>query len=470
MRFVEGRLPTDLPLTRMYRLAPRGAGGLACDEAGVARGAADLVRVGADAAGRRRYEARPRRGLGGILSAAYGPQPEAVVLRLHRGLRRAASAIEAGDLCLATIETVLLRLPDPTPSALAKLAEVAELEKGGTAWENEPRVPAGQSDGGQWTTAGGATGAPALGAEPAAHVFPHASPSSRAPPLPLDDGVYRPGIDAPHVILAAGGEEEAESRRSNGPPDDFTRLEDVFPGLRDAPALAIPLAPIDGFLGVGAGADEADLDGALGQYWALVHQIKQLDPTFADEELFPPGGIDGLTRQGRTNLINNLRMERAAAYYRIPGDVGPLQVETLRFLQDAVDAAYGDAVSAADAGRLQLRPSRAVAIGNRMDAIVREKLSDMFFSYGISFGPGEDVIINNRDYETSDNGQSYRLPDVRIRDVSFDWTLFPKTISTPQIRGFFRADSQPRAVVIIRPSQLGDYNTYLIPRPYYIPW
>jgi hypothetical protein len=94
----------------------------------------------------------------------------------------------------------------------------------------------------------------------------------------------------------------------------------------------------------------------------------------------------------------------------------------------------------------------------------------MFFSYGISFGPGEDVIINNRDYETSDNGQSYRLPDVRIRDVSFDWTLFPKTISTPQIRGFFRADSQPRAVVIIRPSQLGDYNTYLIPRPYYIPW
>jgi hypothetical protein len=31
----------------MYRLAPRGGGGLACDNAGVALGAVDLVRVSA---------------------------------------------------------------------------------------------------------------------------------------------------------------------------------------------------------------------------------------------------------------------------------------------------------------------------------------------------------------------------------------------------------------------------------------
>ncbi|MGO4870495.1 MAG: hypothetical protein ACLPGW_07755 [Roseiarcus sp.] len=134
----------NLPLTRMYQLAPRGAGGLACDEAGVALGPADLVRVGADAVGRRRCETPPPHALARILSAAYGPPPEAVVVRLHRGLRRAAAAIEAGDLCLAGIETVLLGLPDPTPPALARLAEVAELEKGGTAWENQPRVPAGR--------------------------------------------------------------------------------------------------------------------------------------------------------------------------------------------------------------------------------------------------------------------------------------------------------------------------------------
>ncbi|MGD0640386.1 MAG: hypothetical protein ABSC22_06530 [Roseiarcus sp.] len=460
----------NLPLTRMYRLAPRGAGGLACDKAGVALGAADLVRVGADATGRRRCEVRPRQGLGRILGAAYGPQPEDVVLRLHRGLRRAASAIEAGDLCLAGIETVLLALPDPTPLALAKLAEVAELEKGGTAWENEPRVPAGQSDGGQWTTAGGAGGAPAVGAEPAAHVSPHAPASSEKPTLPLDDGVYRPQIGDPHVMLTGGADEEAESRRSNGPPDDFTRLEDVFPGLADKPALAVPLAPIDGFLGVSALADEADLDGALGQYWALVREIKQVDPTFADDELLPPDGIAGLSWQGRNNLINNLRMARAAAYYRMRGDVGRLQVETLRFLQNSVDADYQEAVSLADAGRLQPRLSREEAIGNWMDAEVRQELKRMFASYGIPYGPGEDVIINNRDYETRESGRNYRLPDVRIMDVSFDWTLFPKTIGTAQIRGFFRADSQPRAVIIIRPNQLDGDSTYLIPRPAYIPW
>jgi hypothetical protein len=181
----------SLPLTPIYRLAPRGGDGLACDKAGVALGAADLVRVGIDVTGRRRYEAPPPRALARILTAAYGPQPEDVVFRLHRGLRRAASAIAAGDLCLAGIETVLLGLPDLTPPALAKLAEIARLEKGGTAWENEPRVPAGQSDGGQWTTTGGAGGAPAVGAKPKARVSPHAPASSRTPALPLDDGVYR---------------------------------------------------------------------------------------------------------------------------------------------------------------------------------------------------------------------------------------------------------------------------------------
>jgi hypothetical protein len=455
----------------MYRLAPRGGGGLACDEAGVALGRADLVRVRADAAGRRRCEVRPRQALGRIVSAAYGPLPEDAILRLHRALSRAATAIEAGDLCLAGIETVLLGLPDLTPSALAKLAEVAELEKGGTAWQNEPRVPARQPDGGQWTTGQGASGGPTLRAKPAAPVSPHVPAPRPEPPLPLDGGVYRPGVDDPHVILTGGAEEEAESRRSNGPPDDYTRLEDVFPGLREAPSLAIPLAPIDGFLGASALADEADAEGAWGQYWGLVHQIKQVDPTFSDVELFPPGKIDGLTRQGRTNLINNLRMERAAVYYRMRGDVGPLQVETLRFLQDAVDAAYEEAVSEADASRLQPRLSRAEAIGNWVDFTVRKDLKKLFDSFGIPYGPGADVTINNRDYESSENGQNYRIPDARIGDASFDWTLSPKTISAPQIRGFFRADSLPRAVVIIRPSELG--GAYLIPRPadaWLYPW
>jgi hypothetical protein len=386
-------------------------------------------------------------------------------------LRRAAKAIEAGDLCLAGIETVLLRLPDLTPSALAKLAEVAELEKGGTAWQDEPRVPAGQPDGGQWTTGEGAGGAPAVAAKPAAPVSSHETTPAQNPRLPLDDGVYRPGVDDPHIVLTGGAEEEEASRRSNGPPDDFTRLEDVFPGLRDAPALAIPLAPIDGFFGVSAGADEANLEATLGQYRALVEDIKRVDPSFTNDELLPPDGIAGLTWQARDNLINNLRMERAAAYYRILGDAGPLQVETLRFLQNAVDAAYEAAVSAADAGRLQPRLSREEAIGNWIDAEVRQDLKSQLNSYRIPFGPDEDITVNNRDYETSENDSRYRIPDARLEDVAFDWTLSPKTIIVPQIRGFFRADSLPRAVVIIRPSQIG--GAYLISRPadaWLYPW
>ncbi len=259
--------------------------------------------------------------------------------------------------------------------------------------------------------------------------------------------------------LAAGGKTE---RR-------FTRLEDVFPGLRDAPALAIPLAPIDGFFGVSAVSDEANLEATLGQYRALVEDIKRVDPSFANDELLPPDGIAGLTWQARTNLINNLRMERAVAYYRILGDAGPLQVETLRFLQNAVDAAYEEAVSAADAGRLQPRLSRMEAIGNQVDFLVRKAIRQLFDEYGIPYGPGADVTVNNRDYESSNSGQSYRIPDARIGDVSFDWTLSPKTFSLPQIRGFFRADSQPRAVIIVRPSQLWRDSTYLLPRPADIP-
>ena len=100
-------------------------------------------------------------------------------------------------------------------------------------------------------------------------------------------------------------------------------------------------------------------------------------------------------------------MERAAAYYRMRGDVGPLQVETLRFLQDAVDAAY--------AGSRQPRPTPAVfsrgcrerrRSATRVDsASPTERSGSMFDAYGIPYGPGANVTINNRDYETSESGQ-----------------------------------------------------------------
>jgi hypothetical protein len=326
--------------------------------------------------------------------------------------RRIAKALDSQEIALAQIFGLRIPLDALDRERLRRLALAAPFIKANFN-PDEPRIPAGQTGGGEWTTTGGAGGAPAIGAKPvAASSAP--TPADRAESLlSLDDAVYRPGSDDPLVVLTGGAEEEEPSRRSNGPPDDYTRLEDVFPGLRDAPGLAIPLAPIDGFLGISALADEANLEATLAQYRQLVADIKQVDPSFADQELLPPGGIAGLSWQGRANLINGLRMERVAAYYRVLGDIGPLQVETLRFLQDAVDTAYADAVNAADAGRLQPRLSREEAIGNQVDFVVRKAVRQLFNEYGVPFGPGEEVTINNRDYETAANAVAtgFRTPD-----------------------------------------------------------
>lgn len=454
------------PLGRSYRLVMRGQAGLSCDQNGVALGAMELVSTRRDTDGALRCVVRSSDEIEYILQAAYGPQPDEIVVRLHRGLLRVATSVEANELGRAGIEAVMLGFPDLSPTAMAKLATIANLEKAGGAWENEPRVPAGRSDGGQWTTDGGASAAAVVPVTitPKPHDTSSADSPASQRAFPLDDGVYRPGVDDPVFILA--GAEENESRRgSNGPPDEFTTLVSVFPGLENNPGLAVPLAPISSFLGIASSADAANLDGVILQYKSLISEIRAVKPDFADDELLPPGGIAGMSWQGRAALLNELRMQRAAIFYKIKGDPEPLQVETLRFLQNSVDRAYAAGVKMYSAGRLQPRLSREEAIGNFMDATVRFELKAKFNSYDLEYGPRSDISINNRDYDNSGNDSTYTVPDARIKNVSFDWTLTAKDISSRQIRGFFGADSQPAAVIIVRPSLLGRDSTYLIPRP-----
>ena len=153
------------------------------------------------------------------------------------------------------------------------------------------------------------------------------------------------------------------------------------------------------------------------------------------------------------------------AFYKVLGDAGPLQVETLRFLQKTVDDVYAEGVKEYDAGRLQTYLSREEPIGNYMDPEVRQALREFFDSYSIVYGPRGNITINNRDYDTSSPPRTWTVPDARVGNISFDWTLTLKTIANPQIRGFFAADSRPGGVVIVRPTQLGANNTYIIPRP-----
>ncbi len=451
----------NVPMDRAYRLALRGGSGLACDQDGVSLGPADLVRVRLDTAGARRCEVRPPSEIGRLLRTAYGPQPDEVVQRLHRGLRRAAAWIETGDLGRAGLEAVMLGFPDLTPPTMAKLASIADLEKG-DAWRTEPRVPAGQTGGGQWTAGGG--GASTVTAKPVSH-RPSAARTYRRPTVPLlDDGVYRPGIDGPSLISTGGAEEDDERFGSNGPPADITSLAELFPGLKEEPGLAIPLSPIEGFLGIGRAADGTNLAATMMKYRFLLAKIRTLDPDFEDEEL-SSDGIAGLNWEDRNDLLDRLRMQLAASLYRHNGDDSLLQVETLRFLQRAVDDAYAEGVKEYNAGRLQPRLSRAEAIGNYIDTSVRSKLSMIFNMLKIPYGYGRNITVNNRDYDTSLPKNTYRIPDARVGSISFDWTLTFKTISSPQIRGFFSADTRPTAVVIVRPSHFGPNSTYIIPRP-----
>ncbi len=422
-----------------------------------------------------RYVVRPVAQLGDILGVAYGPQSGDAIRRCHRGLERTAACLEAGNPALAALEALMIALPDVSPPALAKLAM---LEKSGTAWQDQPRLPAGQHGGGQWTSGGGGAATDNGGYGRSNEQSSDLSGAPRAantdsgakregPAALLDDGVYRPDRDAPSLLLTGGPEDAEEGFRQgiggNEPPYDFMSLTELFPGLKNEPDLAVPLAPIDGFLGISGAANAANLDATMVEYHNLMAQIRAVDPTAYDDELLPAGGIAGLTWQGRNNLIDGLRMQRAVAFYKLRGDIGPLQVETLKFLQGAVDSAYEQAEKLYEARQLPVRLSRAEAIGNYVDVQVRQDIKELFNKWGIRYGQNQNITINNRDSSSFNN--RYRIPDARIANVSYDWTLALKTISRPQIRGFFAADSKPDAVIIVRPSQQGRNYTYLIQRP-----
>ena len=169
-------------MRRSYRLVGRGGAGLTCDKDGLALGGVSLAQVLLGGDGAHRCEVRAPDDIGQILQMAYGRQSDGVAQRIHRGLRRAAAALEAGNLGCASIEAVKLGLPDLAPAAMIKLSRIADLEKANTAWRTEPRTPRGQTGGGQWTT-GGAIASTA-DVKPPANVSGRAGPRHRARPRP----------------------------------------------------------------------------------------------------------------------------------------------------------------------------------------------------------------------------------------------------------------------------------------------
>ena len=79
-----------------------------------------------------------------------GPEPD----WLFEQCRRIAGALAKGEIALAQIYGLRIPLRDLDDAALQKLATTARLFKAGFD-ANQPPVPAGNPDGGQWTDAGG---------------------------------------------------------------------------------------------------------------------------------------------------------------------------------------------------------------------------------------------------------------------------------------------------------------------------
>jgi hypothetical protein len=159
--------PVTIAFARAYRLVPRGAAGLACDDDGVALGAVTLVEAAIDPSGRRFYRIRPGAEVAQALRLAYGYAPDKIEL-CRRGLADIAQLLTAGEQARACIRAVQFACPEVLPDAMAKLAQAALLQKDNANWADEPRIPAGSPDGGEWTNDGAAAAGTEASIRPAA--------------------------------------------------------------------------------------------------------------------------------------------------------------------------------------------------------------------------------------------------------------------------------------------------------------
>jgi rare lipoprotein A len=133
----------------MFRLAERPGDhdGLYCGPDGLYLDSSPLImRIGGS------YRVRATDDIAVLIDAAYSPGAD--VACLLPGLCLAAEALQQGEIARAMIAALHLRLGEIPKSRLARLARVNAVLKSFNP--DQPRVPAGNPDGGQWTGEGGA--------------------------------------------------------------------------------------------------------------------------------------------------------------------------------------------------------------------------------------------------------------------------------------------------------------------------
>jgi hypothetical protein len=154
-----------------YALCDRRAGsatyGLSCDEEGVfLAGDIRLVTRDLDSAGQAVYKTRPVSEVGWLLTKSYGAEVD--FSNQIQGLKRVAAYMTEGRWVLAKITAVQLRFPELPDNAAVQRAitaheyltkcrceTAADRKARKRDVSDEPRIPAGQTGGGQWTMEGG---------------------------------------------------------------------------------------------------------------------------------------------------------------------------------------------------------------------------------------------------------------------------------------------------------------------------
>ncbi|WP_267396935.1 MULTISPECIES: hypothetical protein [unclassified Sphingomonas] len=248
--------------------------------------------------------------------------------------------------------------------------------------------------------------------------------------------------------------------------EDPMTLRQSFPQWRGTPGGAV-FAVADNLFDLTGPAEAAKAELLQGHARQLMAQIKAMDPAWHYDEIVPTDATGNpiQTVAGLTAKVNDLRFQRAAMIARIKGNYEPLQVETLRFLQESVDVAYDQGLVLLRNGRLKTRLSNQEALGNYIDRQVRTNLLRQYNRLGIISDGAGPVRVNRREYSDTDGDRTYRRPDARVDDIAIDVTLTRKTLGTSQVRGFFNADFRPRLVIIVRPRQVGADHAYAISRP-----
>jgi len=85
---------------------------------------------------------------------AFGQLPPSELARRFRTLGKVTAALNQGDVARAAVLALLMRLPVIPQTGLARLADAPHLRKYNP---DQPRVPAGNPDGGEWTSEDGDT-------------------------------------------------------------------------------------------------------------------------------------------------------------------------------------------------------------------------------------------------------------------------------------------------------------------------